>query len=93
MSIHFYNINDKNNPIFCISDDDISDYIALFDLFNSKYNDLFDFYGDFYLYKNHIEFLIQEITKNKLLNKKQSEFLSFLEFSKSTNINIYVIGD
>lgn len=93
MSIHFYNIKDKKNPVFCISDDDISDYVTLFDLFNFKYDDLFDLYGDFCLYKNHIDFLIHEIIKNKLLNKKLSDFLNFLEFAKSTNFNIYVIGD
>jgi hypothetical protein len=92
MAIQFYDINNKDRIIFEIIENNYNLFFKIIEKFNERYNYLFDLYGDFRLHTNHIDFLIDEIKKEKS-TKIFGEFLTFLEMANLNKINIYVVGD
>ncbi|KIC61738.1 hypothetical protein [Chryseobacterium taiwanense] len=91
MAITFYDLENKKTLLFSISDIEIVKYNNIINLFNLKYNNLFDEYGDFKLHENHIFYLIQSMRENK--DFSFDAFFQFLIEVKEQNKELLVIGN
>lgn len=90
MSVNFLDIDNKNQILFNISDSEFSKFENIIKIFNNKYDNLFDIYGDFRLYQNHINYLIELLEQQ---NVKEDLFYRFLLMAKNNNKTLLVIGN
>jgi hypothetical protein len=92
MGLEIYNLETKDK-VFHISDADMNHFEAIFDIFNLKYNDLIDLYGDFRLYVNHQEFLKDAIESIHIKENVLIEFINVLNKCLSQDVVLLVKGD
>jgi len=90
MGLEFYNLETGEN-LFIIIDNEISNFDTYFNVFNKKYNDLIDIYGDFRLHKNHLEFL-KELISNTV-SMELVGFRDMIDMCIQADITITVNGD
>jgi len=88
MGLEFYNIETGEN-LFIIMDNEISNFDSYFNVFNEKYNDFIDIYGDFRLHKNHLEFLKGLISNAVMMVK----FGNMIDMCIQEDITIIVKGN
>lgn len=61
--------------------------------FNTKYNNLFDLYSDFRLYKNHQEYLLELLKPLKNKPKIILQLIELLNVSTGNDTVLIFIGD
>lgn len=93
MGLEFYNVATKEK-VYKIDTGDLVHFENTFELFNDKYDNLIDIYGDFRLYSNHLEFLTYLLRKNKtsLIDSKE-ELLRVISHCLENHITLFVVGD
>jgi|GEM_PF-2232053 len=90
MAVNFLDIENRTQILFNISDFEFSNFENIIKIFNNKYDDLFDIYGDFRLYQNHINYLIELLEQQSI---KKDLFYRFLLTAKNNNKTLLVIGN
>lgn len=92
MGLEISNIETKDK-VFHISDADMKHFETIFNIFNSKYNDLIDLYGDFRLYANHQDFLKDAIESIHTKENILVEFINVLNKCLLQDVVLLVKGD
>ena len=92
MGLEIYS-EDKQKMLDITDEDTLYLENNVLETFNNKYNNLFDLYSDFRLYKNHQEHLLLLLNSLKIKPKIILQFEELLNVCVRNNTVLIVIGN
>ncbi len=92
MAVDFFT-EKKGSIVYSISVSDMNYYEEVLEIFNKKYNDLFDIYNDFTLYNNHITYLMEVVGNFSNKSEELNKFYDFLVNISNHNKNLFINGE